>query len=103
MTDKAHWFTHPVTGELRLKHDGTQRHLNRSLAWRKVEEAQLAEHPDCAHCGQPATEAHIADGICTVSPPYVSERLESLCRACHDATDCTSPFVTTLDIFMSLE
>ncbi|HJU36678.1 MAG TPA: hypothetical protein VJ716_04590 [Gaiellaceae bacterium] len=97
------FVTHPITGEQRLRHDGTARLRNESLAWHEVEAQHLAEHPDCERCGRPATEAHVVGGVCAVSPPYDDLELVSTCGDCHDETLCTAPRVTSLDRLLRLE
>jgi cytochrome c5 len=95
----AEWVTRSGTGETRLLQHGpaVERRLNLSLAWRAIEAEKLAATPDCERCGEPAVEAHLTAGSCTVSPPYALADCESLCRLCHDATLCTAPLVTDAD------
>jgi 5-methylcytosine-specific restriction endonuclease McrA len=49
--------------------------------WRDRRDAQLRDHPSCAHCGRPAVDA---DHILAVSlGGSFDGPLQSLCRRCH--------------------
>ena len=77
---------------------GTYRRLDRSLAWRAIEEDKLAAQPTCERCGTArAVEAHHVHGCTgTTDPEYRLEHAQSVCLACHDAV-CPTRARTAFD------
>ena len=75
----------------------SHRRLNRSPSFLAVQAERLELSPECVACGAPAQEAHSLGGLCCVDGPYSVEATESLCRLCHDATDCPRPLDTPVN------
>jgi 5-methylcytosine-specific restriction endonuclease McrA len=51
--------------------------------WRRLRDAVIAEHPDCA-CGAPAIQVHHIDHAAPGSPTFYDwDNLEAVCSRCH--------------------
>ena len=51
-------------------------------SWRRVRDAHLADHPDCARCGAPATDVDHRVSRARGGDED-DDNLQSLCHACH--------------------
>ncbi|MCW2976402.1 MAG: hypothetical protein JWM06_1683 [Actinomycetia bacterium] len=89
-----------------VSRDAEHRKINQSLAWRKLEQRQLAEEPVC-DCGAPPVEIHRRGADCFEvggGHDYGTDELQSVCVECHDRlcrTRTRTPFDDQLDAWLN--
>lgn len=60
--------------------------------WRHTRTRYLRHHPDCAVCGDRATQVHHLDGQGPLAPAgHAPDNLQALCHSCHSRITTTRP------------
>ena len=58
--------------------------------WERTRNRVLRHHPDCALCGDPATQVHHLDGLGPLAPDgHNPINLQALCHSCHSRITAT--------------